>query len=156
MFRAAAPYPLTLQKDMQHARKSLKKPANWNGTVILLCCEENGDCKHSCRLVQGKNIPHEPDFPSSSLCFPACLRILIPRPLRMLFRLHRKPILTRSQIERLSNIFDNAGQVALGAGVVAPLFAGIDKVDIGSVVSGIVLVSLCWLLSLWLAKRKDE
>ena len=71
------------------------------------------------------------------------------------FLLPNKPILTAGQIERLSNIFDNAGQVALGAGVVAPLFAGFDKIDIASVVFGIILVSLCWTLSMWLAKRKD-
>ena len=62
----------------------------------------------------------------------------------MLFFVPKKPIFTPSQFDRLANIFDNAGQVALGAGVLAPVFAGIDKVDIGSVVSGIVLVSLCW------------
>jgi hypothetical protein len=67
----------------------------------------------------------------------------------------KKPVLTSSQIEKLASIFENAGQVALAAGVVSPLFGGIDKVDIGSVVSGIVLVSFCWALSLWLAKRKD-
>jgi hypothetical protein len=30
-----------------------------------------------------------------------------------------------------------------------------DKLDIGGVVSGIILVSFCWALSLWLAKRAD-
>jgi hypothetical protein len=73
----------------------------------------------------------------------------------MPFHFPQKPVLTSSQIERLSKIFDSAGQVALAAGVISPLFSGFDKVDIGSVVSGVVLVSLCWLLSLWLAKRKD-
>ncbi len=74
----------------------------------------------------------------------------------MLFLLPKKPVFTPSQIERLSNIFDNAGQVALAAGVVSPLFSGFDKIDIGVVALGVSIVSLCWTLSIWLAKRKDE
>jgi len=65
-------------------------------------------------------------------------------------------IATTVGLERVSNIFDNAGQVALGAGVFSPVFSGFDKINIGVVVLGVSIVSLCWTLSIWLARRKDE
>lgn len=68
----------------------------------------------------------------------------------------KDPVLTPSQLDRLSNIFDSAGQVALGAGVFSPLFSGVDRIDIGIVASGVITVSFCWILSIWIAKRKDE
>ncbi len=39
----------------------------------------------------------------------------------MTVRLHRKPVFTPSQIERLSNIFDNAGQGFFVVLVLTPL-----------------------------------
>jgi hypothetical protein len=67
----------------------------------------------------------------------------------------KKPVLTPSQIERVSNILDNAGQVILGAMVISPLIGGFDKLYISVVVLGLIGVLLCWLISIRLAKYKD-
>ncbi len=67
-----------------------------------------------------------------------------------------KPVLTTEQFERLSNIFDNAGQIVFGAGVFTPVLSGIDKVNIYILLSCIVGVLFCWFLSVWLAKRGKE
>jgi len=67
----------------------------------------------------------------------------------------QKPVLTVSQIERVSNILDNAGQVLLGVMVISPLIGGFDKLDIGVVVLGLIGVLFCWMISIRLAKYKD-
>jgi len=64
-----------------------------------------------------------------------------------------KPILTSEQIKRLSNIFDNAGQVALGAFVFSQLINGFDNINVLVVLSGIGSVVLCWTMSIWLARK---
>lgn len=66
-----------------------------------------------------------------------------------------EPVFTQEQLERISNIFDNAGQVILGIVVVTPLVGGIDKLDIGGVILGLVSVLLCWTVSISLARKKD-
>ena len=63
---------------------------------------------------------------------------------------------TPSQIERLSNIFDNAGQVALGVLVFTPLTQGIDKTNGWMLLLGAFDVVFCWTISLILARRKDR
>jgi len=73
----------------------------------------------------------------------------------MLFFLPKKPVFTPSQFERISNIFDNAGQVALGVLVFTPLVQGIDKTNIWVLLLGAFDVVFCWTISLILAKRKD-
>jgi len=39
------------------------------------------------------------------------------------FFLRREPVFTLGQFQRLSNIFDNAGQIVFGIVVISPLFA---------------------------------
>ena len=73
----------------------------------------------------------------------------------MLFFIPKKPVLTPSQIERLSNICDNAGQVALGVLVLSPLVQGFDKTNMWMLLLGTFDVLFCWSISLILAKRKD-
>jgi len=68
----------------------------------------------------------------------------------------KNPVFTTNQFDRLSNIFDSAGQVTFGIGVISPLFSGFDKIDFSVVALGITIVSLCWTVSVWLAKKKDE
>jgi hypothetical protein len=46
----------------------------------------------------------------------------------MLFFVPKKPIFTPSQIDRMANILDNAGQGFFVVLVLTPLVAGIDKV----------------------------
>lgn len=65
-----------------------------------------------------------------------------------------KPILTDEQIDRLSNIFDNAGQVVFGIAVVSPIFAGFDKVNLFVVIFGLASAFTCWITSLILIRRK--
>lgn len=71
------------------------------------------------------------------------------------FILPTKPILTRGQIERMSNICDGAGQVLFGIMVVSPLVSSIDKLDITIVVLGLISVLFCWAGSIYLARDKD-
>lgn len=66
-----------------------------------------------------------------------------------------RPILTINQFQRLSNIFDNAGQVALGAFVFTQLINGFDSINVLVVISGIGTVVLCWTMSIWLARKGD-
>lgn len=72
------------------------------------------------------------------------------------FLLNIKPILTTDQIKRLSNIFDNSGQVVLGVAVLSPIISGVDKLNFYVVVSGIVGTAACWGLSLLFAKKGEE
>ncbi len=67
----------------------------------------------------------------------------------------KKPVLTFGQIERISNILDNAGQVILGIMVVSPLVSGFDKLDLRVVVLGLFSVLTCWIVSIRLARNKD-
>jgi len=68
----------------------------------------------------------------------------------------KKPLFTPSQIERIANIFDNAGQVALGVMVLAPLVQGIDKTNLWVLPLGTFDVVFCWSISITLARRKEE
>ena len=67
-----------------------------------------------------------------------------------------KPVLTVGQFNRLSNIFDNAGQVLLGVAVLSPIISGFDKVNFLVLVLGSVGVLSCWIMSLWLANRGEK
>lgn len=71
-----------------------------------------------------------------------------------------KPILTVAQLQRLSNIFDNAGQVIFGVVVLSPfisaLFSKFDITNMFVVLSGIVGSTLCWFASVWLAGKGEE
>jgi hypothetical protein len=75
--------------------------------------------------------------------------------MHIIYLLPTEPILTPGQIERLSNILDNAGQVIFGIVVVTPLVAGIDKLDIVGVILGLISISFCWISSMHLAGKKD-
>jgi hypothetical protein len=70
----------------------------------------------------------------------------------MSFFLSRKPVLTPAQIERMSNMFDNAGQVFLGVLVLTPIVQGIDKTNILVILSGVLYVLGFWIISLILAR----
>jgi hypothetical protein len=72
----------------------------------------------------------------------------------MAFLLHMR--LDAEQIARLSNIFDNAGQVALGGLVFAPLLSPIDNYRGLVILFGVVDVLICWTVSLWLAAKKKD
>ncbi len=60
------------------------------------------------------------------------------------------------QIDRLSNIFDNAGQVALGALVFSQVTGGFDNTRTLVLVYGVAIVLLCWMTSLWLSKKRKD
>lgn len=62
-------------------------------------------------------------------------------------------VLTASQIVRLSNIFDNAGQVVLAVVALSPIIGGVDKVNAPMLLWGLLSVCLCWLVSIWLARK---
>ena len=65
-----------------------------------------------------------------------------------------KPILTVNQLNRLSNIFDNAGQVMLGIAVISPIITGFDRIDIFVVLSGIITTLVCWTVSVTLSRKE--
>ena len=69
--------------------------------------------------------------------------------------LRRKPVFTASQLERFANIFDNAGQVALGVMVLTPLVQGIDKTNIWVILLGAIDVIACWTGSIILARKEQ-
>lgn len=66
------------------------------------------------------------------------------------------PVLTKAQIERFLNIFDNAGQVVLGVIVFSQILGGVDKHNISTIVLGIITVIICWTVSVWLAKKGER
>lgn len=69
----------------------------------------------------------------------------------MEFLLKLKPVLTTKQLERIANIFDNAGQVFLGAAVISPVITTLNKVDSIQpvvVVLGLIATIVCWLVSI--------
>jgi hypothetical protein len=74
----------------------------------------------------------------------------------MLFFLPKKPVFTPSQIERMSNILDNAGQGFFVVLILTPLVGGFDKFNPFIVVLGIINVVVCWIGSLLLAKGKEN
>jgi len=71
----------------------------------------------------------------------------------MSFFLNLNPILTIKQIERMANIFDNAGQVLLGVAVLSPLIADLDKINLFVIISGIIGMLICWTVSVLLTRR---
>lgn len=66
------------------------------------------------------------------------------------------PILTVKQIDRMSNIFDNAGQVFLGVAVLSPLITGFDRINIFVISSGIIAVLICWSVSMLLSRKVEN
>lgn len=66
----------------------------------------------------------------------------------------RKPVLTATQIQRLSNIFDNAGQVVFGVVVLSPIISGLATINWFVILSGIMGVLFCWFASLWFARKE--
>lgn len=74
----------------------------------------------------------------------------------MTVHLHRTPVFTASQLERFANIFDNAGQVALGVMVLTPLVQGIDKTNSWVLLLGAIDVIACWTGSIILSRKEKE
>lgn len=66
-----------------------------------------------------------------------------------------RPVFTTNQFNRLSNIFDNAGQVVLGVAVIAPIISGFKFSNLPVVLSGIIVISLCWAASIWFASQGE-
>lgn len=62
-------------------------------------------------------------------------------------------VLTVRQIERISNIFDNAGQVIFGIAVLSPLITGFENVNIFVILTGVIGVIACWGTSILLERR---
>jgi len=67
-----------------------------------------------------------------------------------------KPILTINQLNRLSNIFDNAGQVIFGIVVLSPVISGFDRMNWFVILSGVVGVLFCWFASLWVVRKGEK
>lgn len=67
----------------------------------------------------------------------------------------KNPVLTVNQINRLSNVFDNAGQVVLGVVVLSPIISGFDRVNLLVIVLGIAFTIFCWLTSIWFSGKGE-
>jgi len=65
----------------------------------------------------------------------------------------REPTFTSDQFARLSNICDNAGNVFLAVGVVAPIFTPVDNVNLLAILGGGFMTAVLWSTSVLLAKR---
>ena len=74
----------------------------------------------------------------------------------MSFFLSSKRDFTPAQIERFSNIFDNAGQVFLAVMILTQVVQGIDKSNVLVLVFGVIDMLLYWTVSIILAKRRDK
>jgi hypothetical protein len=74
----------------------------------------------------------------------------------MLFFIPKKPVLTYSQLERLSNIFDNAGQGFFVVFLLTQAVEGFDKINLWVLGLGAIAVGACWTASLILAKKEVE
>jgi hypothetical protein len=74
----------------------------------------------------------------------------------MLWFFPKKPIFTPSQIDRMANILDNAGQGFFVVLVLTPLVAGIDRANPPVLILGAGAMVICWITSLLLARMKDK
>lgn len=70
--------------------------------------------------------------------------------------LSHNPVFSPKQFDRLSNIFDGAGQVIFGIAVLSPIFVDIDELNVLVIVLGLILSMFCWIISVWLAQRGDK
>jgi hypothetical protein len=66
----------------------------------------------------------------------------------------RKPVFTANQLNRISNIFDSAGQIVFGVAVVSPFVSEVDKYNIRVVILGILIALALWITSVWFAKKR--
>lgn len=66
----------------------------------------------------------------------------------------RKLVLTENQFERLSNIFDNAGQVVFGIAVLSPIVSGFDRINLIVILSSLILTFSLWVFSIKLAEKE--
>ncbi len=62
--------------------------------------------------------------------------------------------LTIKQLDRISNILDNAGSIFFGATVLTPVIADFDRVSWLVVILGIIVSGICWVGSVWIIRRK--
>lgn len=58
------------------------------------------------------------------------------------------------QVDRISNIFDNVGNILFGVTVLAPVIADFDKVNLLIVILGLVSTFFCWMFSVWLVRKR--
>lgn len=71
--------------------------------------------------------------------------------------LPNKPVFSERELERLSNIFDNAGQVIFGVVVLSPVIAGLDSIKWDVLLLGVMATLFFWGSSFWLAREgKNE
>lgn len=68
----------------------------------------------------------------------------------------RHPTLTKNQLDRFSNIFDNAGQVIFGVVVLSPLISSFDKLNLLVILLGLTAICFCWVISIWFAKKGEN
>lgn len=61
--------------------------------------------------------------------------------------------MTLNQTGRISNIFDNAGQVFLAVVVLSPLVQGERGANLLVIMYGIIMVVICWGTSVYLTKK---
>lgn len=64
------------------------------------------------------------------------------------------PTLNDAQLDRLSEICADIGQVFFASMVVTPLLTGVDKLNLTVVIFGLPLSIVSWLLSVTLAREK--
>ena len=74
----------------------------------------------------------------------------------MSFLFPTKPVFTPSQLDRLSNIFDNAGQGFFVVFLLTQAVEGFDKINLWVLGLGTIAVAACWTASLTIAKKEVE
>ena len=68
--------------------------------------------------------------------------------------MRRRIIFNAKQLDRISNIFDNSASIFLGATVLTPLIGDFDRISWLVVISGIVVSGVCWVVSVWVIRKK--
>lgn len=68
----------------------------------------------------------------------------------------KSPYFTSGQMNRLANIFDNAGQVFLGVAVLSPIITSVDNTNFIVIILGLISVLFCWTLSLWFIRKAGD
>ncbi len=73
------------------------------------------------------------------------------------FTFPRQAIFTKGQFDRLSNIFDGAGQVGLGTAILGPTFTITPtSINLAILIQGFIAILGVWFVSILLAKWGGE
>jgi len=74
----------------------------------------------------------------------------------LLILLDRSPLLTESQLDKLSDVFINVGTLFFGSTVVPYFVPGLDKPELKLLILGLAFSLVPWLLAIFSVKRIES